>query len=97
MVQTEGIELSEGKRMREVNLDKYKYLRVLQLDSIVNREKKEKVKSKYIRRVKKLLISQLNGGNVIAGMNAWAVGIIRYGAGVLHWTKEEFKIIDIKT
>ena len=52
MVQTEGIELSEGKRMREVNLDKYKYLRVLQLDSIVNREKKEKVKSKYIRRVK---------------------------------------------
>ena len=97
MVRTEGTELSEGKRMRELNLDKYKYLRVLQLDSIVNREKKEKVKSKYIRRVKKLLISQLNGGNVIAGMNAWAVGIIRYGAGVLHWTKEEFKIIDIKT
>ena len=27
--------------------------------------------------------SQLNGENVIAGMNAWAVGIIRYGAGVL--------------
>ena len=52
MVRTEGTELSEGKRMRELNLDKYKYLRVLQLDSIVNTEKKEKVKSKYIRRVK---------------------------------------------
>ena len=58
---------------------------------------KEKVKSKYIRRVKKLLRSQLNGVNVIAGMNAWAVGIIRYGAGVLDCTKEELKSIDIKT
>ena len=58
---------------------------------------KEKVKSKYIRRVKKLLRSQLNGVNVIAGMNAWAVRIIRYGAGVLDCTKEELKSIDIKT
>ena len=97
MVRTEGIELPDGKRMREVNLDGYKYLGVLQLDSIMNREMKEKVKSEYIRRVKKLLRSQLNGGNVIAGMNAWAVGIIRYGAGVLDWTKEELKSIDIKT
>ena len=30
-------------------------------------------------------------------MNAWAVGITRYGAGVLHWTKEELKSIDIET
>ena len=72
--------------MREVNLAGYKYLGVLQLDSVMNREMKEKVKSKYIRKIKKLVRSQLNGGNVIAGMNAWAVGIIRYGAGVLDWT-----------
>ena len=97
MVRTEGIELPDGKRMREVNLAGYKYLGVLQLDSIMNREMKEKVKSENIRRVKKLLRSQLNGGNVIAGMNAWAVGIIRYGAGVLDWTKKELKSIDIKS
>ena len=29
MVRTEGIELPDGKRMREVNLDGYKYLGVL--------------------------------------------------------------------
>ena len=63
----------------------------------MNREMEEKVKSKYIRRVKKLLRSQLNWRNVIAGMNAWAVVIIRYGAGVLDWAKEELKSIDIKT
>ena len=39
----------------------------------------------------------MNGGNVTAGMNAWTVGIIRYGAGVLDWMKEELKTIDIKT
>ena len=83
--------------MREVNHDGYKYLGLLQFDFIMNREMKEKVKSEYIRRVKKLLRSQLNGGNAIAGMNAWALGIIRYGDGVLEWTKEELRSIDIKT
>ena len=39
----------------------------------------------------------MNGGNVIAGMNTWIVGIIRYGAGVLDWMKEELKTIDVKT
>ena len=83
--------------MREVNLEGYKYLGVLQLGSIMNIETKEKVKSKYIRRVKKLLRSQLNEGNVIARMSASGVGIIRYGAEVLDRKKEELKSIDRKT
>ena len=70
MVQTERIELPDGKRITEVDLEGYKYLGVLQLDSIMNREIKKQVKSQYIRRVKKLLRSQLNGGNVVGGMNA---------------------------
>ena len=49
-VRTEKIELTDEKRMREANLDGYKYLGVLQLDSIMNRQIKEKVKSKYIRK-----------------------------------------------
>ena len=97
MVRTNGIELPDGKRMRKVNLDGYKYLGVFQLDPIMNRKMKEKVKSEYIRRVKNLLRSQLNRGNVIAGINVWAAGIIIYGAGVLDWTKEELKSIDINT
>ena len=68
MVQTEGIELPDGMRMREVKLDGYKYLGVLQLDSIMYSEMKENMRSEYIRRVKKLLRSQLNRGNVIARM-----------------------------
>ena len=97
MIRTGGIELPDGKYMREVNHDGHKYLRVLQLDSIINREMKRKVKIEYIRRVKKLLRLQLNGRNVVTEMNAWAVSIIRYGAGVLDWTREELKSIDINT
>ena len=70
MFQTERIELPDGKRIKEVDLEGYKYLGVLQLDSIMNREIKKQVKSQYIRRVKKLLRSQLNGVNVVGGMNA---------------------------
>ena len=76
-VQTVGIELPHGKCMIEVSLERYKYLEVLQLDSIMNREME---KNEYIRRVKKLLKSQFHGGNVIARTNAWAVDIIRYGS-----------------
>ena len=83
--------------MRQVNLDGYKYFGVLQLDSIMNREMKAQRKSEHIRGVNKLLRSQWKGGNIIAGMDTWAVGIIRYGSGVLDWTKEELKSIDIKT
>ena len=61
MIRTEGIELPDGEHMREVNHDGYKYLGVLQFDFIMNGEMKEKVKSEYIGRVKKLLRSQLNG------------------------------------
>ena len=97
MVQTEGIEPPDRKRIREVNLYGYKYLGELQLDSVMNRKMSRKVQSEYIKRVKKIIRSQLNRKNVMAGMNAWAVGIIRYGAEVLDWTKEELKSIDIKT
>ena len=68
MVRTEGIELPHRKRMKEVNHDRYKYLELLQFDFIMNREMNEKARSEYIRRVKKLLRSQLNGDECMGSM-----------------------------
>ena len=45
VVWKERIELPDGKQMREVNLDGYYYLGVLQLDSIMNKEIKENAKT----------------------------------------------------
>ena len=39
IVRTEGIQLPDEMLMGEVNLDKYKYLGVLQLEPIMNRKK----------------------------------------------------------
>ena len=97
VIKSDGIELPNGERMREIDLDGYKYLGILQYDAIQSEAMKKKVKQEYFRRVKKLMRSKLNGGNVILGVNSWAIGIVRYGAGVLDWTKQELRDMDIRT
>ena len=41
LVRSEGIELPDGERMKEVDQEGYKYLEVLQLDKIRGKEMKE--------------------------------------------------------
>ena len=52
---------------------------------------KGKITSEYIRRVKKLCRSRLDGGNLIDGINAWAVGVVHYSAGIVDWTMEKIE------
>jgi hypothetical protein len=47
--------------------------------------------------MKKILKSKLNAGNIIKAINSQAVSIIRYGAWLIEWTKEELKEMDRKT
>ena len=68
---------------------------VLEGADIMNREKK--VKEEYLRRVKLVAKSRLYAGNLIKGINAWAVSVVRYSAGVLNWTKKELKGMDVRT
>ena len=83
--------------MNEVDEEGYKYLGVLQDAVAKNREMKEKVGKEYLRRVKLLSKSKLYAGNLVNGINAWAVGVIRYSAGILDWTCHELKKLDTKT
>ena len=39
----------------------------------------------------------LNGGYIISTINSRAVFIVRYGAGIISWTKMEFEKLDWKT
>ena len=70
---------------------------VLEGADIKNKEMKERVRKEYLRRVKLLAKSKLYGGNLIKGVNAWAVSVVRYTAGILEWSDKELKQIDIKT
>ena len=97
IVKSEGIDLPDGEKMKEIDKEGYKYLGVLQLDQTLNNKMKTKIRNEYIRRVKKICKSKLNSGNLILGINSWAVGVIRYSGGIVDWTKEELVCLDRKT
>jgi len=82
-VECTGVELPSGDMMNEVDDEGYKYLGVLQDAIAKNREMKEKVGKEYLRRVKLLSKSKLYAGNLVNGINTWAVGVILYSAGIL--------------
>ena len=71
--------------------DSYKYLGVIQADGMKHHGMKEKVKPEYDRRVREVLETKLNGGNIITGINTWAISLLRYSAVFLHWTGAELE------
>lgn len=48
-------------------------------------------------RVKKILKSQLSGGNAIKTMNTWAIPVIRYTARIVNLTQRQRKAQDRTT
>ena len=58
---------------------------------------KERLSKEYVGRVKKVIRSKLNGGNMVKAINSWAVSLLRYSGGVVKWTKLELMNLDRKT
>ena len=54
------------------------------------------VSKEYIR-LRKVLNSKLSGGNLVRGVNAWAVSLLRYSAAFVSWRKSELEATDRKT
>ena len=52
---------------------------------------KEKKIEEYKPRLRLILKSKLNGKNKITAINAWAVAVLRHGAGILQWKESELK------
>ena len=55
------------------------------------------VLKQYIRRIRKVSKSKLNGENLVHGVNTWAVSPLRYSAAFACWRKSELQAIDRKT
>ena len=73
----DGISLSDEKVMKGLTEGAgYNYLGVIQADQTRYTKMKEKVKTEYLRRVRKVLETKLNGGNIIKGINIWAVSLL---------------------
>ena len=88
----------KGEIIEELETEKgYKYLGILEADDLMHDKMKHTIRKEYYRRVRQICSSNLNGGNTISVINSRAVSLVRYGAGVLKWTKEGLKVIDRKT
>ena len=69
----------------------YKYLGILEADTIKQVEMKENIKKTSLRRTRRLLETKLCCRNLIKGINTWAVPLVRYSGPFLKWTREELK------
>lgn len=96
-IEDEGISMPDGQVLQDLGDESYKYLGILEADKIKMEEMKVKVGREYYRRIRNVLESKLNGGNIVKAMNTWAVAAVRYTAGLLDWTINELKDMDRKT
>ena len=95
---TNGIELPNQDKIRTlVENETYKYLGILEADTIKQVEMKNKIQKEYLRRTRKLLETKLSSRNLIKGINTWAVPLVRYSGPFLKWTREEPRQMDQRT
>ena len=93
-----GIELPDGEVIKLLQEgESYKHLEILEADKFLEENMKLNVSKEYIRRIRKILKSKLNGGNLVHGVNTWAVSLLRYSAAFVSWRKSELQAIDRKT
>ena len=96
--QSDGIRFPDQQKICEVHVGKgYKYLGVLEADGMKDELMKEAITKEYIRRVRKILKSKLNGLNTMTAINIRAVFIVRYSASIVKRTKDELTKMDTKT
>ena len=79
----QGIDLGDGLLIAEADQEGSKYLGILERDDICQEKMKEKVQIENYKRVRAVLKSKLNDGNVINAIIKWAV-TVRYSTGIIN-------------
>ena len=94
---TDGMELPNQDKIRTLaENETYKYLGILEADTIKQVEMKNKIQKEYLR-TRKLLETKLSGRNLIKRINTWAVPLGRYSGPFLKRTRDELKQMDQRT
>ena len=76
------------------NEESYKYLGVIENDQILHDNAKVIAKKEFIERVRNILKTELTSKNTSDAIRTFAMPVLRYGFGVLKWTKAELRGID---
>jgi len=95
---SEGVTLPSGDAIRSLSCgEMYKYLGILENSVIDHISLREKLVSEYKRRVRRILSSELSSFNKFQAINSFALPVIRYTAGILHWPVNDLKALDRQT
>ena len=95
---TDGIELPNQDKIWTLSENEnYKYLGILEADTIKQEEMKDKIQNEYLRRTRKLLETKLSSRKLIKGINTWALLLVRYSGPFLKWTRDELRQMDQRT
>ena len=98
IVKSDDIQLLNDKVIKSLDEgESYKYLRLLEADEVMVNEMKDKIKKEYYRRVRKVLETKLNNGDVLKTIRNWAVSVVMYSAAFLGWPRRQLEQIDRKT
>ena len=98
LASTGNIIIDEYTAIEELNQEGiYKYLGVDESDGIQHRKMKEKIRKEYLRRVRLILRTGLNGRNKIEAVNSLAVPVVQYSFGIIDWKISELKKIVVQT
>ena len=77
IVKSVGIELPDGKVIKSLQEgESYKYLGILEADEFLEEKMKLNISKEYIRRLRKVLKSKLDGRNLVCGVNTWELSLL---------------------
>ena len=96
VVSSEGVEIPNVERIKEVEKNGYRYLGILEYNKITESKMKENFWREYLKRTKLIMKCRLSGRNKIIAINKCAVSLMRYGTGIVKCTKRELDEIDRK-
>ena len=98
IVKSVGKELADNKIIKSLQEgESYKYFRILEANKFLEEKMNLNVPKEYGRRLRKVLKSQMNGGNLDHGVNTWVVSLLRYSAVFVSLRKSELQAIDRKS
>ena len=81
---TDRMELSNHDKIKTPGENEtYKYLGILEADTIKQVQMKDKIRKEYLRRTRKLLETKFSSINLIKGINTWSVPLVRYSGPFL--------------
>jgi len=75
----------------------YKYLGTLEANDFQHKEIKSTIIATYKQRLRAILQSKLNGHNQVTAINGFAIPIVCYTAGIIHWTINDCLDLDRMT